>query len=169
MIEKGFSLRGLELSDLELLFELENDTRYWKYASRSVPYTKTFLTEYILQSHFSIQEAQQLRMVVVNSDDQPIGLVDLFDADFHNRRAAVGIGIHPNYQGNGLGTIALQLVLAYCTEHLSFHQLYCDIDDNNKHSIQLFEKAGFVKTGTKMDWNFYEGDFHPVSIYQKIL
>lgn len=169
MKTEGFSLRGLELTDLDLLFEIENDTRYWKYANRTVPYTKTFLTEYILQSHLSIQEAQQLRLVVVDTENLPLGLVDLFEADFHNRRAAVGIAIHPSCQGNGLGGVALRLVLDYCKAHLSFHQLYCDIDENNKPSIQLFEKAGFIKTGIKNDWNFYDGDFHSVSTFQKIL
>ena len=52
MKKTNYSLRALELEDLDFLFAIENDTRFWKYANRTKPYTKAFLTEYILQSHF---------------------------------------------------------------------------------------------------------------------
>jgi|TARA_A100001015_G_C15030862_1_gene733149 diamine N-acetyltransferase len=161
-------LRGLELEDLDSLFAIENDTHLWKYSNRSTPYTKAFLTEYILQSHLPIQEAQQLRLALVDDSDQAKGFVDLFEVDLHHQRAGVGIAIHPEYQNQGLGAVGLSLLLDYCHSYLSLHQLYCDIDENNKVSIRLFEKAGFEQTGLKKDWNFYEKEFHSVRMYQKI-
>ena len=96
-----YRLRGLELEDLDSLFAIENDTHLWKYSNRSTPYTKAFLTEYILQSHLPIQEAQQLRLALVDDSDQAKGFVDLFEVDLHHQRAGVGIAIHPEYQNQG--------------------------------------------------------------------
>jgi len=169
MKKTNYSLRALELEDLDFLFAIENDTRFWKYANRTKPYTKAFLTEYILQSHLSIQEAQQLRLALVDTAGKALGFVDLFEVDLHHRRAAVGIIIHPDCHQQGLGTLGLQMLLDYCQAHLSLHQLFCDIDATNEVSLQLFEKAGFEHTGTKKDWNYYDGAFHSVKTYQKIL
>ena len=169
MKKTNYSLRGLELEDLDFLFSIENDTRFWKYANRTNPYTKAFLTEYILQSHLSIQQIQQLRLALADATNKALGFVDLFEVDMQHSRGAVGIMIHPDHHQQGLGTLGLQMLLDYCHAHLSLHQLYCDIDAANDVSLQLFEKAGFEHIGTKKDWNYYNGAFHTVKTYQKIL
>lgn len=169
MTHDQYRLRALEMADLDVLCAIENDPAIWKYTNRQQPLTKAFLTEYILQSHLSLSEIGQLRLAIVNMQNQVLGLVDLYDADLHHRRAAVGIAMLKQAQNNGLGAVALSLLLGYCQSHLSLHQLYCDIDTSNTRSIKLFEKAGFVLCGTKKDWNYYNSAFHDVLTYQKIL
>ncbi|MDZ7846248.1 MAG: GNAT family protein [Owenweeksia sp.] len=46
----------------------------------------------------------------------------------------------------------LTLVKDYCFLHLSLRQLYCNILEDNKPSLNLFEKAGFKINGIKKDW-----------------
>ena len=165
----NLSLRALEMDDLDVLFEVENDTQQWKYTDRSHPYTKAFLMEYILQSHLTVQEAGQLRLALSNSQNTALGFVDLFDVDLHHQRAGIGIAIRSDNQNQGLGSTALSLLLDYCRSHLSLHQLYCDIDVSNTASIRLFENAGFIQKGEKQDWNFYNQSYHSVYFYQKLL
>lgn len=164
-----YHLRALELEDLDTLFSIENNRTHWKFANRTHPYTRAFLMEYILQSHLRLQDIGQLRLAVANKSNKALGLVDLFDADLHHRRAAVGIAIHERYQQKGLGSSTLKLLLDYCQKHLSLHQLYCDIDADHAISIHLFETAGFELCGTKKDWNYYDQKFHTVNMYQKLL
>ena len=118
MKKTNYSLRGLELEDLDFLFAIENDTRFLKYANRTNPYTKAFLTEYILQSHLSIQEIQQLRLALADATNKALGFVDLFEVDMQHSRGAVGIMIHPDHPHQGLGTLGLQMLLDYCHAHL---------------------------------------------------
>ncbi|MCX6260221.1 MAG: GNAT family protein, partial [Bacteroidia bacterium] len=40
----------------------------------------------------------------------------------------------------------------YCFSTLMLHQLYCGILANNRESIDLFKKMGFVQFGIKKDW-----------------
>ena len=40
----------------------------------------------------------------------------------------------------------------YCFKTLQLHQLYCHVLANNRQSMDLFKKQGFVQTGIKKDW-----------------
>jgi len=84
-------LRALEPSDIEILFELENDSDYWKYANRTEPFSKALLENYIAQQSQDIFEAKQKRFVIVESTKEVLGFVDLYDFEPLHRRAGVGI------------------------------------------------------------------------------
>jgi diamine N-acetyltransferase len=61
------------------------------------------------------------------------------------------------------------LIAVYAQKHLQLHQLYANIAEENRISIQLFEGQGYTFAGKKKDWNFYEGQYHDESIYQKMI
>ena len=96
-------------------------------------------------------------------------LIDLFDFDPKNRRAGIGIVIASQQSRNlGYGAEALELLCGYSKVTLELHQLYCNILDDNKPSIHLFEKLGFTKVGVKKDWIASNGKFKNEILYQKI-
>lgn len=77
-------------------------------------------------------------------------MIDIFDFDFHNKRAGIGILIkNSKYRHKGYGTEALKLLLDYCFEHLNLHQLYCNISEDNEASIKLFKHHEFEEIGLK--------------------
>ena len=45
---KNITLRALEPSDIDFLFDIENDTNLWKYSNRSTPYSKHLLLDHIV-------------------------------------------------------------------------------------------------------------------------
>jgi len=47
----------------------------------------------------------------------------------------------------------LALLIDYAFNHIGLHQLYCNIEENNEVSLNLFRKKGFVDCGKKQDWN----------------
>lgn len=163
------SLRAIEPVDIELLFDLENDVELWKYSNRSQPYSRDLLQNYIANAHKDIFEIRQIKFTIIAQDDTAVGFIDLFDYEPLHHRAGVGLVLRQQDQNKGYGKAALQLIAVYAQKHLQLHQLYANIAEENRISIQLFEGQGYTFAGKKKDWNFYEGQYHDESIYQKMI
>lgn len=162
-------LRALEPEDLDLLFEVENNEEFWEVSATSVPFSRYILKQYLENSHRDIYDVKQLRLVICDHAGEAIGLIDIFDFDPKNRRAALGILIiHKNHRSKGYGTEALQLTCKYCFAHLGLHQVYANVGSDNASSRLLFEKSGFLLTAKKKDWNLVDGEYKDEITYQLI-
>ncbi len=164
---KNIYLRALEPEDLEFIHTIENDESLWELSNTIMPYSKFLIKQYLEHSHKDIFEVKQLRLVISNYCDKPIGMIDLFDFDFKNSRAGVGILVRDIIDRQlGYGSEALQLLINYSFTHLGLHQLYCNISEENQASIKLFTSQGFQKIGLKKDWNYVNGDFKNEYLFQ---
>lgn len=162
-------LRALEPEDIDVLYDIENNSRYWKYSNRNTLFSKALLRKYINNQHQDIYESKQQRFVITDASRYPFGFIDLFDFEALHRRAGVGLIINDAYQGKGLGSGALELLEAYVLRFLNLHQLYAHVAADNIRSVALFEKRGYIKTGMKKDWNYYDNSFQDEYLYQKII
>jgi len=151
---KEINLRALEPEDLELLYEWENNISYWIISSTVVPFSKYNLKRFIKNSHKNIYETGQLRLMIEHIQDKiSIGTIDIFDFDSFHKRAGVGILIaKEDYRRRGYASMTLNCLINYCFNTLQLHQLYCNILSNNRESMDLFKKVGFVESGIKKDW-----------------
>jgi len=147
-------LRALEPEDLELLYEWENNDSNWIISNTISPFSKYILKRYLENSHKSIYETGQLRLMIDQIPDKvTIGTIDIFDFDPFHKRAGLGILIaNESYRRQGYASMSLKCLIKYCFETLQLHQLYCNILENNPESMDLFKKQGFVQTGIKKDW-----------------
>ena len=162
-------LRALEPEDLEFVYLIENDENLWELSSTQTPYSRFLIKEYLDNAHKDIYEVKQLRLVISNFDNKALGLIDLFDFDFRNKRAGVGILIKSESdRQKGLGKEALQLLIDYSFNQLYLHQLYCNISEENTVSMQLFKNEGFISVGLKKDWNFDGNTFKNEYLLQLI-
>lgn len=163
------NLRALEKEDLNFLYELENNTDVWEISGTVTPYSKDVLTFYLENAHRDIYEVKQLRLVISNTDNKPLGLIDLYDFDPKHKRAGVGIVIVNEAERNkGIGSEALSLISNYAFSTLELRQLYANILEENKRSIYLFQKLGFVRVGVKKDWISSNGVYKDEVLFQKI-
>ena len=151
---KQIKLRAIEPEDLDLLYRIENDVDLWNVGTSNVPYSRFLLHEYVANNKNDIYSDGQVRMMVENLDGQVVGVVDLVNFDPSNRRAEVGLIILNSYRHQGYGTAVLAKITDYALRILHLHQLYAYIDINNKLSLQLFQKAGFVVAAEIKDWLF---------------
>lgn len=168
LIGKHINLRALEPSDLDFLFSIENNESFWELSNTQLPYSKHILLNYINNAHQDIYEAKQYRFVICNTEDTPIGTIDLFDFDPQHFKVGVGILILPQHQNKGLGAEALELVIDYAFTYLNIHQIFANITSDNLKSIALFENFKFKKAGEKKDWLFVNGKFKNEILYQLI-
>ncbi|MET6990331.1 GNAT family N-acetyltransferase [Sediminicola arcticus] len=162
-------LRALEPEDLNFLYELENNTQIWEISGTTTPYSKHILQLYLDNAHKDIYEAKQLRLCICNSDDNVVGLIDLFDFDPHHHRAGIGIVILEEKDRNkGLGLEALQLLENYAFDGLHLRQLYANVLEDNEASIHLFKKLDYRIVGEKKDWIFQNKKYKDEILFQKI-
>lgn len=162
-------LRALEPEDLDFVHTIENDESIWEISSTQTPYSRFLIKQYLENAHKDIFEVKQLRLVISSYDDDVLGLIDLFDFDFKNKRAGVGLLVKDEVNRNkGYGQEALQLLINYSFSHLGLHQLYCNISEENKASIKLFTNKGFQQIGLKKDWNYVNGSYKNEYLFQLI-
>lgn len=163
-------LRALEPEDLEFIYAIENDENIWKVSNTQTPYSKFLIRQYLENAHQDIYEAKQLRLAICkNNTAEAIGLIDLFDFDAKNKRAGIGIIIqNETDRKNGFGKEALSLLIDYSFSQLQLHQLFANIDTENKPSISLFTTFGFEKIGIKKDWNYNDNSYQDEALFQLI-
>jgi len=167
---EGVRLRAVEPEDLELLYKWENEEANWRQSNTLVPYSRFILKNYISNSHKSLYETCQLRLMIdVVSTGKTIGTIDLFDFDHFNLRAGVGILIADvTDRQKGFASVALGCLIKYTFETLQLHQLWCNILDGNEESMNLFIHHNFKKCATKKEWVRVNGQFTGETMLQLI-
>lgn len=154
LIAEHIYIRAMEPSDIEVLYKTENNTSVWKVSNTTAPYSKFVLEQFIQTAHLDIYTNKQLRlMICLNSTNEVIGSIDLFDFEPLHLRVGIGILLLETHRKLGYATQALNLIIDYCFNTLCVHQIYCNISSSNSNSIELFEKLNFTCVGLKKQWN----------------
>jgi diamine N-acetyltransferase len=156
LARENINLRAPEPEDIDLIFGIENDTSLWHLSNTITPFSRFDLEQFIVLADKDIFTTKQARFIIQNNDGInafPVGAVDLFDFDPMNHRAGVGIVILEKYRKLGFAATALDILIEYSFDHLNLHQLYCNIEEKNTISLNLFRKKGFKDCGIKRDWN----------------
>lgn len=166
---KKIYLRALEPEDLEYLYKWENDPKVWSVSGTVAPFSRYALKCYIENGADPIQTGQIRMMVVESATDTPVGIIDLFDIDYLNRRAGVGVLLYSEHsRGHGYASEAIDLIISHSFKVMGLHQLYANITPDNIPSIKLFEGRGFKKVGVKEDWLYLNGSWCSEALYQLI-
>lgn len=172
-MENNLVLRALEPQDIDIIYTWENDVEIWQNSNTYAPFSRYVLEQYILSAQqMDIQSSKQLRLmvdVIIDKEPRTVGCIDIFDCDFLNKRAGVGILVDKGYRGKGIATEAIKKLCQYAKAYLMLHQLYANIEESNVSSIKAFEKNGFEMIGVKKDWICCGGKFRNECMFQKIL
>ncbi len=85
----------------------------------------------------------------IYQQDSLVGQIFLHDGNPQTGESLIGYHLfQPEYRGQGIGTIALGLLLKYVKEQTNFHHLVIITDEANKASQRIAEKCGFKFTGS---------------------
>ncbi len=153
MTGTNIHLRAPEPSDIDLLYDWENNQQIWSISNTIAPFSRFILEQYILNSHQDIYTTKQLRLMIdLNEKNMTIGTVDLFEFDPGHRRVGLGILINKDERGKGFSKEALDLIIDYCFNTLMVHQIFCNIGSENEISLKLFQSKGFEIIGNKKEW-----------------
>lgn len=164
-----YRLRAPEPEDLDVLFNMENDSSLWMASGNAVPYSRYQIKKYIVQSQHDFYTDRQVRfMIIRESDSVVMGSIDLTDIDPYNGRAEIGIALLEEYREQGVASAALKIVSGYSKKVLHLRQLFCHVPSVNNQSINLFSSNGFCESGRLKDWLVHDDSYCDVLIMQKI-
>jgi len=166
-------LRALEPTDLELLYQWENNPSIWEVSNTLSPYSKYILHQYIENSFRDIVESKQLRLIIELANNQycePVGTIDLFEIDFYHKRAGIGILIaSEEHRKKGYASEAIKLMEEYSANHLLLLQVHCKINEDNLPSLKLFKQIGYEVVGKLKQWKNTPNGWKDVLILQHFL
>jgi len=184
-------LRAVEPEDIDPMYRWENDPAVWHVSGTTAPFSRHALERFVEEQRFDIFQTRQQRLIIetldpfsdngerrrktnegcsVSNDLRAVGALDLFEFDPLNRRAGIGILIHPaDARRQGYATDAIETGCRYAREVLGLHQLWCNVGATNTASLALFRNTGFVEVGTKRDWLRTPDGYTDEILFQKIL
>ena len=166
---ENITLRALEPEDIDYLYQWENDAENWKVSNTQAPFSRFVLEQYIATAHQDIYSIKQLRLMICDKQNKPVGCIDLFDFEPSHLRAGIGVLIADKTERRkGYASEALELLIDYGHQTLNLHQLYCNITIDNEASVLLFQKHGFQITGIKKQWIREGGKFIDELLLQRI-
>jgi RimJ/RimL family protein N-acetyltransferase len=98
---------------------------------------------------------------IIEHDGRPIGEIRLHSLEAKDRTARIAIGIFdPRCLGQGLGTEAMRLVLAYAFDTLGLHRIDLRVLTFNARAIACYQKCGFVIEGRLRQAALINGERH---------
>ena len=162
-------LRPLEPTDLDTLYNWENDSALWVVSDTVAPYSRASLWQYLENYTGDIFAQRQLRlMITLAGDGTPVGTIDFLNFDPLNNRAELGLFIAAEHRGQGLGRQALELLTAYAREHLGLRQLYVFIALDNTVCLKMFEDYGYRRVGVIQSWVKRGSTYRDVALLQMV-
>ena len=159
-------LREVRDGDAAALFAIHSDARvmrYWSYPA----WTELAQAE---QKIADIQRQRREEDILIwaiadATSDLLIGSSAVFYLNLEQGRAEIGYSLHPDWQGRGLASEALQLVLGYVFNNLGLRRIEADIDPRNLPSCRLVERLGFVREGLLRERWHVNGEICDSAIY----
>jgi [ribosomal protein S5]-alanine N-acetyltransferase len=85
------------------------------------------------------------------------GTIGIKDIDYVNNKADIGYWIGKQYQGKGIATECIKLVVNYGFDALKLEEILAYVFPDNNSSIRVLKKNGFEKTKEIVN------EYHPIS------
>jgi len=152
-------------SDASFILECENDPRYYDPLFFAGPYSMEDIESLI--ASFVIDNAEQKRYLV-QKDDASIGIADLCEIDYDRKEAFATILVVEKERRNGYAVESL-LMLEEKAHTLGIGRLFAWIRNENQISINLFTKAGYVKSTTQKELIVEGDEYIHVTLFEKCL
>lgn len=169
MKEPDILLRALELEDLDFLYQIENDDRLWELGVSNVPYSRRVLLDYISNASADIYVDNQVRLIVENSRNEQVGIVDLTDFDPRHRRAELGIVIKKEFQGKGYAKVSVVRLLQYAQNILHLQQIYAIVGVRNQKAAKMLQSVGFEGDNVLKQWLCCQDGYEDAIFFQYFL
>lgn len=150
----GLSIRAARIDDFEALSALINLPGF-RAGTLRLPYQRPEQTKKWLES----QGPNALNIVAL-IDDAIVGQAGLNPYSGRRAHAAeLGIGVHDDHVGKGVGTTLIREVIDAADNWLGCKRLELMVYTDNTPAIRLYEKFGFEREGIQRSYAFKAGAF----------
>lgn len=101
-------------------------------------------------------------VIVAVVDDEVVGVIGVHSFPNKPRRrhaAAIGMAVHDDWQGKGVGAALMEAGLDLADNWLNLTRLELEVYTDNAGAIRLYERFGFEREGTMRNHAFRDGQF----------
>ncbi len=153
LIQSPVTIRPPLETDIEALYEIFRQPSVAR-TTLQMPTQEIGLMEDRIKT-----QVKGLHRYVSVVDEVVVGMITLMQ-NGRPRQAHIGdIGmmVHPDYWGMGIGTKLMDTVLDLADNWLNLKRVELDVNTDNPAGIRLYEKSGFVIEGTRRFHNYGDG------------
>jgi diamine N-acetyltransferase len=140
-LSKEIYLRLPLPEDADLMWQIETDSENMLYTTFRSEISKEDIESFILSDH-NIYKYHQIRYSVI-FENKAIGFYDLYDADFDNKKAGIGIIIKSGLRSKGLGSSALKVLEETTNIEYGLQTLYAVVAKENTSAQKFFQSNGY--------------------------
>ncbi len=159
-------LRRITNDDVQEVFELRSDTEMMKYIPRPLLTHRDEALAHIKMINDKIENNEGINWAVtLKGSPKLLGVFGLYRIQWEHFRAEIGYMLLPEYQGKGITTEAISLLIDYGFKEMKMHSLEAVIDPRNTASARVLEKSKFRKEAHFIENECYDGVFRDTAIY----
>lgn len=164
---KKIKLRKLVISDAEFINKNARDKDITKY-SYVIPPPFNFkkAKKFIKKTQQEMQKKKAYEFgIELRKTKELIGTINLFNINYKNKNAEVGIWLAKKYWGQGLAQEVLRLMLQFGFKNLKLKRIQARVLHKNKASQNLLKKTGFKLEGRLRKRTFFKNQWFDDLIY----
>jgi [ribosomal protein S5]-alanine N-acetyltransferase len=166
LTSKRLFLRQITDADIEEVFALRSNPELMLYIPRPVAKNKQDALDHIKMIQNMVDKSEGINWAITLKDSpKMIGIIGHYRIKWEHFRSEIGYMILPEYQGKGLVTEAVGLMIDYGFQQMKMHSLEAIIDPDNLASAKVLEKNKFVKEGHFKENTFFEGKYYDSAVY----
>ncbi|MEN9488558.1 MAG: hypothetical protein RL494_823 [Bacteroidota bacterium] len=159
-------LRQITPDDVNEIFALRSNPETMKYIPRPLATTKDDAMGHIKMIQDKIVSNEGINWAITEKGNpKMIGIIGHYRIRWEHFRSEIGYMLLPEYQGKGIITEAIQLLVDYGFNEMKMHSLEAIIDPKNTASARVLEKNNFVKEAHFKENEFYDGKFLDAVVY----
>ena len=150
---EGLKIRSAEPEDYSDVHEMFQGPKLYS-GTMQLPYPSRELWRKRLA-----QESEGYYNLVAVVEDRIIGMIGLetFTRPRRKHVGRIGISVHDDWQGKGVGTALMAAVVDMADNWLNLTRLELEVYADNEAAIHLYERFGFVYEGTMRQHAFRDG------------
>jgi len=160
------ALRPIEKSDTERVLSLRSDPRVMQYIDRPLAKSKLEAREWIENIQEMLINQQGITWgISLNNDSRLLGSIGFWRIEKEHFRAEIGYMLTPELQGKGIMQEAMKVAIEYGFDVMNLHSIEANVNPENKASIKILERNGFVQKAFFKENFYYEGKFLDTIIF----
>jgi phosphoglycolate phosphatase len=105
------------------------------------------------------KDKNNISYAILDEKQEFIGIVELFNISWKNRRAELSIAIRPSMRGKGYGYEAIKKILDIGFEDHGMNRIWLRVLETNKKAIKFYKKIGFLQEGICRSESLRRGQF----------
>lgn len=159
-------LRRVTINDLAEIMELRGNPETMKFIPRPLITNEEQALEHFKMIDDAIEKKEGINWAITLKENPKfLGFLGLYRLQPENHRCEIGYMILPQYNGQGITTEAIKVVLEYGFEDLNMHSIEAVIDPDNIASERVLQKSGFEKEAHFKENELRNGKFCDTVIY----